>query len=119
MSSAGRTRSNGQVALTWLGRLFLLAVPFIIICAFFNPKPIQFLDTIACDKGLSLQVQENDPQQPFDNRVACESETVLTDATGRIFGIAGASFLLASGCYALRSRITPRSLSAPRVPLAG
>ncbi len=116
MSSNGRTHSNGQVILTWLGRLFLLAVPLVIVFAFAYPRPVQFLNPVVCDTGLTIQVEANDADWPFDNAVRCGSDTLRVDATGRVVGLAGISFVLAVGCYALRSRITPKPLSAPVQP---
>ena len=116
MTSNGRTHSSGQVILTWLGRLFLLAVPFVIAFSFFFPRPVQFLNPVACDPGLSLQVQDNKADWPFDNGVRCGSDQLRVDATGRVIAIAGISFVVAVGCYMLRARITPRSLSAPVQP---
>ena len=110
MNSAGRT------TLTWIGRLFLLTVPVVIFGGFFYPKGIQFLDPVACGSGLSLDIDTNDPDTPFDNRAICVSDTLLVEATDRVLAIAAASFVIAVGAYALRSRITPRSLSAPNTP---
>ena len=109
-------RSPGQIVITWIGRLFLLAVPIVLACGFFYPEPIQFLDRVACDEGLTLARDANNPDAPFDNRPICESDSVLIDATDRILAIATASLILAIGAYTFRSHITPRSLSAPRVP---
>ena len=116
MSSNGRTHSSGQVILTWLGRLFLLAVPLVIAFGFFYPRPVQFLNPVICDSGLAIQVQPNQANWPFDNAVRCGSDTLRVDATGRIIGLAGISFVLAVGCYSLRSRITPKAYSAPVQP---
>lgn len=105
--------SPARTTLTWLGRFFLLAVPFVILCGLYYPKGIQFLDPIACKQGLSLSNLGYDRDTPFDNRAVCQSEAEIEGATSRIIAIAGASFGLAVAAYSLRSRITPHTLYAP------
>ncbi|HEX2576468.1 MAG TPA: hypothetical protein VHK88_08985, partial [Aquihabitans sp.] len=82
----------------------------------YRPAPISFIEPIACDEGLSMATDPNDPETPFDDRATCESETLLVDNTGRILAIGGISAVVALGAYTLRHRIRPRSLSAPTTP---
>lgn len=102
-----------RTLLTWVGRLALLFVPFVLVAGLTYPQAAQFLNPIACDEGLALDVQRNSPDTPFDNRVVCDSEDRMVDAKDRIYLLAGGSFALAVVAYLLRSKITPRSLSAP------
>lgn len=103
-----------RTLLTWVGRIALLFVPFVLIAGLSYPSAVQFLNPIACDEGLTLDVQRNNPDTPFDNRVVCDSEDRMVDAKDRIYLMAGGAFAIAVMAYLLRSKITPRSLSAPR-----
>lgn len=105
--------SPARSILTWIGRLFLLAVPVIVLCGLYRPQAVQVLDRVVCDDGLVLDAEANDPDTPFDNRSICQSSTTIVDSTGRLLAVAGVSFVLAVGTYSLRSRITPPRLAAP------
>lgn len=105
--------SPARSILTWVGRLLLLAVPVIILCGLFRPEAIQVLDRAICDDGLTLDADGHDADTPFDNRAICVSPFTIVDATGRLFAVAGLSFVLAVAAYSLRSRVTPPRLAGP------
>ena len=108
MNSAPRT------LLSWIGRLALLAVPLVLVLGFTYPDAIQVLNPVVCTEGLELDVQTRDPDTPFDNRPVCDSERRMVDADDRLYIVAACAGLIAIMAYTLRSRITPRSLSAPQ-----
>lgn len=113
MTSSTSTHATGRLALTWLGRLFLLAIPFVVGCSLFYPKPVRFLDDVICRDDTAITVRGNDPDTPFDNRVSCESEVLLEDGTPRVFAFAGGCVLAAAVCYTFRGHLRPRALGAP------
>lgn len=107
-------------ALTWLGRICLLAIPFVFIAGLTWPQGIRPLDPIVCPAGLTIDKVE-DPGEGTISRitsyeVVCESSDRLTVVTGRIFAIMGGLFLLAVGAYALRNRLTPEFRSPTSAP---
>ncbi|CAN5509634.1 hypothetical protein BH10ACT1_BH10ACT1_12120 [soil metagenome] len=117
MSSPGRT------LLTWLGRVFLLAIPYVLLCNLFFPTGIQFLDPVACPSGLSIETRGDELEAArsvtSSYALVCTSNTRLVDATDRLGGILALFFLLAVVAYVVRNRITPRALSAPSAPAHG
>ena len=113
MSSSTTSHTTGRLALTWLGRLFLLAIPFVVGCSLFYPKPVRFLDDVICRDDTSITARGGDPDSPFDNRVSCESEVLLEDGTPRVFAFSGVCLLAAAACYSFRGHLRPRSLAAP------
>ncbi len=94
--------------------MLLLAVPVTMLCGLYYPQAIAPLEPVVCRQNTSLSRAVNNPDTPFDNRVMCESETLVFDATDRLFGVTACIFLLAVGAYLVRNRITPRAFSAPR-----
>lgn len=106
-----------RVACTWLGRICLLAIPFIIICALVYPAGLAPLDQVVCPEGLTLDKRTNvtadDESSISSHRIVCVSSDRLVVVTGKLIAVTAVFFLLAVGFYLLRSRITPAELKAP------
>lgn len=112
-----------RLTLTWVGRLCLLAIPFVFISGLAWPQGIRPLDPVVCPSGLTIDKVE-DPGEGTISRVTsyevvCESTDRLTVVTGKIFAVMGALFVLAVGAYLLRDRLTAEyraPTSAPTRP---
>jgi len=117
MSTPGRT------ILTWLGRLFLVAIPYVIVANLFFPAGIAPLDPVACPSGTTIETHADrlEVARKFTSSYAmvCTSNDRLVDATHRLYGILAVLFLLAVAAYVLRNRITPPDLRAPNAPAHG
>ena len=99
-----------RLVLTWVGRLCLLAIPFVFICGLTWPQGIRALDPVVCPAGLSIDSVE-DPGEGTISRitsyeVVCTSSDRLTVVTGKIFAVMGGLFALAVAAYVLRDRLT-------------
>lgn len=105
--------------LTWVGRLCLLAIPFVFISGLTWPEGIRPLDPVLCPADLSVDKVE-DPGEGTVSRitsyeVVCRSDDRLTVVTGKVFAVMGGLFLVAVAAYLLRERITPE-FRAPANP---
>ncbi|MBX3284241.1 MAG: hypothetical protein KF703_02770 [Actinobacteria bacterium] len=112
--------SAARSALTWVGRLCLLAIPFVFISGLAWPQGIRALDPVLCPSGLSIDKVE-DPGEGTISRitsyeVVCRSADRLTVVTGKVFAVMGGLFLLAVAAYLLRERITPAFRAPAQVP---
>ena len=88
---------TGAVVAKWLGALLLLMAPYVLVAGYWQPRGVQFLNEVVCDPGQHLH--DRGPRQPGQERpplqLTCRTENgSLYDATGRMFGVAGA-FLVA------------------------
>ncbi len=109
-----------RLTLTWVGRLCLLAIPFVFISGLTWPQGIRPLDPVLCPSGLTLNKVE-DPGEGTISRitsyeVVCESTDRLTVVTGKIFAVMGGLFLLAVAAYVLRERLTAEYRAPSSVP---
>lgn len=112
-----------RLLLTWIGRLCLLAIPFVFISGLAWPQGIRPLDPVVCPAGLTIDKVE-DPGEGTISRITsyeviCDSSDRLTVVTGRIFAVMGGLFLLAVGAYVLRNALTPEYRSPTTVPSHG
>jgi hypothetical protein len=112
-----------RLLLTWIGRLCLLAIPFVFISGLAWPQGIRPLDPVVCPAGLTIDKVE-DPGEGTISRITsyeviCDSSDRLTVVTGRIFAVMGGLFLLAVGAYVLRNALTPEYRSPATVPSHG
>lgn len=105
-----------RTLLTWTSRLLIVAAPLVLFFGVYHPNVIQVLDPVVCGSDLSLTMDGNDPQSPVDNRAMCESSTRLFDATDRLVVIALICVAGSACALLVRTRITPRRLSAPSAP---
>ena len=99
-----------RLGLTWVGRLCLLAIPFVFISGLAWPQGIRPLDPLVCPAGLTLDKVE-DPGEGTISRitsyeVVCNSSDRVTVVTTKIFAVMGGLFLVAVGAYTLRERLT-------------
>lgn len=99
-----------RLILTWLGRLCLLAIPFVFVCGLLWPPGIRPLDPVLCPAGLTLD-KVVDPGEGTISRitsyeVVCQSADRLTVVTGKIFATMAVLFAMAVLAYVLRNRIT-------------
>lgn len=98
-----------RLTLTWVGRLCLLAIPFVFVSGLTWPQGIRPLDPILCPSGLTLDSVE-DPGEGTVSRitsyeVVCRSDDRLTVVTGKVFAVMGGLFVLAVAAYVLRERL--------------
>jgi hypothetical protein len=112
-----------RLLLTWVGRVCLLAIPFVFISGLAWPQGIRPLDPVVCPAGLTIDKVE-DPGEGTISRITsyeviCESSDRLTVVTGRVFAVMGGLFLLAVGAYLLRNALTPEYRSPTSVPSHG
>lgn len=107
----------GIRALTWVGRLFLLAIPYVFVCNLLLPAGIAPASPLICPSGTTIETRakELDRARDLTSRYAviCSSEKRLAVRTHRLIGETAILFPLAVGAYVLRSRIRPRELSGP------
>lgn len=109
-----------RLALTWLGRLCLLAIPFVFVCGLTWPQGIRPLDPVLCPSGLTLDKVE-DPGEGTVSRitsyeVVCRSSDRLSVVTGKVFAVMGGFFALAVAAYVLRERLTAEYRAPTPVP---
>ena len=107
-------------ALTWVGRLCLLAIPFVFISGLTWPQGIRPLDPVLCPSGLTLDSVQ-DPGEGTISRitsyeVTCTSTDRLTVVTGKVFAVMGGLFLLAGAAYVTRDRLTAEYRAPAGVP---
>lgn len=113
----------GRTFLTWLGRVSLLAIPYVVLCNLFFPTGIQPLDPVACPSGLTIETRADELSAArsvtSSYALVCTSPTRLVDATDRLVAIVAVLVLLSVAAYVLRNRLTPRAFSAPNAPVHG
>ena len=100
----------GTLVTKWIGGLLLLAVPYVLVCGFFAPRGVQFLNRAVCERTYHIDnrgaVPRDVPGRKATNSIelTCKSQgdLVIVNATGRflevaaLFVAAGFGFLLAS-----------------------
>ncbi|MCU1500435.1 MAG: hypothetical protein JWM47_4388 [Acidimicrobiales bacterium] len=110
----------GIRVLTWGGRIFLLAIPYVFVCNLLFPAGIAPASALVCPQGTTIETRSRqlDRARDLTSRYAviCTSETRLAVRTHLLIGETAILFPLAVGAYLLRNRITPRELSAPGGP---
>lgn len=63
----------------WTGRILILGAIYVVVCAFFLPQGIQFLNPLACPETLELDnARYSPPSQPDNQRL----ELVCTSPDG-------------------------------------
>jgi hypothetical protein len=103
----------------WLGRILILAVPYVLVCAFFLPAGIQFLNPVVCPEGLVLDNARFGGRFQADNQrleLVCTSANASVSAAQDILLIV--AVLLAAGlaCFYLAQRIGRQRMHAPVGP---
>ncbi len=71
----------------WLGRLLILFSVYVLVCAFFYPQGIQFLNPVACPDTLELDnARYSPPSQPDNERLelVCTSRDASESAARSI-----------------------------------
>ncbi len=97
----------------WLGRALVLFAPYVLVCAFFLPEGVQFLNGVACPPTLELaNARYTPPGQPDNERLelVCTSPEASQSAAQPILLIAAGS--LAAGLalvYVAERRLAPRA----------
>lgn len=98
----------------WIGRALVLFAPYVLVCAFFLPGGIQFLNGVACPSGLELSNSRYTPANAPDNErleLVCTSAQATQSAAHPILLVAAGS--LAAGLalvYVSERRLRPRVL---------
>lgn len=81
----------------WTGRLLVLGAVYVVVCAFFLPQGIQFLNPLACPDTLALDnARYSPPSQPDNQRLelVCTSSEA-SESSARAIGLISASALAA------------------------
>jgi hypothetical protein len=109
-----------RLTLTWVGRLCLIAIPFVFISGLTWPQGLRPLDPVLCPDGLTVD-KVLDPGEGTVSRITtyevrCTSPDQLTVITGKVLAVMGGLFLLAVAAYLIRERITPE-FRAPNQPI--
>ncbi|QXC59206.1 hypothetical protein KSP35_12370 [Aquihabitans sp. G128] len=109
----------GRTALTWLGRIFLLAIPYVLVANLLFPAGIAPLSPVLCPDGLTVETNGDRVEVARDLTspvaVICTSENRLAEGTNRLYGTVGVFFLVAVAAYAVRNRLTPK-VTGPGTP---
>jgi hypothetical protein len=110
-------RRAGAWLTKWVGRLAVVAVPFVILSALFAPRLVQPLNRVMCD-----------PKQHLDNHsyvsggttseganksleLVCRQGGTTVNVTAKVVAFVGALIIVAFACFSLSSRLAkPRYL---------
>jgi hypothetical protein len=111
-----RTVATG---LRWLGRLLVLAAPYVLVCAFFLPAGVQFLNPVVCPEGLELDnARFGGRFQPDNERLelVCTSPTASVSAAREVLLVAVGLVAAGLACFALAQRVGRDRIRGPASP---
>ncbi|MCU1355514.1 MAG: hypothetical protein JWM89_932 [Acidimicrobiales bacterium] len=113
-------RKYGATSTKWIGRLLLLAVPYILVCGFFAPRGVQFLNEPICDPGQHLDNRgavpsDANPDTTNSIELTCKSDQLIVNATGRILTVCAVLVAASLGFFLTSNRMTVRRISGPQV----
>lgn len=108
-------------ACRWIGRILILLAVYILVCAFFYPTGIQFLNPVACPETLELDnARYSPPSQPDNERLelVCTSPDASESAARSIGLIVVGTVAVGLGFLYVaqrRSQVRARVPSGPPV----
>jgi hypothetical protein len=98
-------------ACRWIGRALILGAIYVLVCAFFLPQGIQFLNSAACPKTLELDnARYSPPGEPDNERLelVCTSSEASQSAARSIgLIVAGSVAVGLALLYVAQRRSTP------------
>lgn len=115
-------RKRGSVVARWVGGLFLLMVPYVLVCGYFYPRGDQFLNRFTCDAGQHLDDHGADPNDvpgrttTSSLEITCKDPVgIYVNATGRLFEVAALFLALSLGFFVASHRLAqPRFAPSSR-----
>ncbi len=75
-------------ACRWLGRALILGAVYVLVCAFFFPQGVQFLNPVVCADTLELDnAAYRPPEEPDNERLelVCTSPEATESAAQKVF----------------------------------
>jgi hypothetical protein len=103
----------------WLGRLLILGAVYVLVCAFFLPQGIQFLNPVACPETLELDnARYSPPSQPDNERLelVCTSPDASESAAQPIGLVVVGSIALGLALLYVAQNRSQHRLRAPAGP---
>ena len=113
-------RKTSAVILKWIGRLLLIAVPYVILASLFAPRGVQFLNPVVCEKGQQLDnrsiVATGDGHTASSIELVCRVDRATVNVTARILLIVAVLVAGAFVAFAYSSRLSNPRYRVPEQP---
>lgn len=113
-------RKTSAVILKWVGRLLLVAVPFVILSALFWPRGVQVLNPLVCDTGQHLDnrslVATDDGGTTSSIELVCRVGGTTVNVTAQILLVVAVMVALAFVALTLSNRISHPRYRVPDQP---
>jgi len=107
------------IVLQWVGRLSVVGAIYVLVCAFFLPAGVQFLNPLVCTPGLELDnARYSGPFEPDNQRLelVCTSTVGSTSAAQKVFLIAATMVASGLGAIYLSSKFLRKRQLIPGGP---
>lgn len=116
-------RKEGARVTKWLGRLLLVAVPYVILCALFAPRGVQVLNQVICQPKQHLDnhsfVQGGGAVDTGANRsieLVCRQGAYTVNVTAKLLAFVGVLIIVAFASFTLSSRLARERFLVPVDP---
>jgi hypothetical protein len=113
---------TAALILRWLGRILILAVPYVLVCAFFLPSGIQFLNPVMCPEPLHLdngRYLGNDKPQNAKLELVCTGPAGSSSAGHKVLLLSATLITLGLVAFYFAQRSTRVVYRPPSVPRLG
>lgn len=110
---------TGATVVQWLGRILILAVPYVLVCAFFLPAGIQFLNPVVCPEGLELDNARFGGRFQAGNErleLVCTNANASVSAAQDILLLVGLLLVSGLACFWVAQRVGRQRMHAPAGP---
>jgi hypothetical protein len=105
--------------LTWIGRILVLGAPYLLVCSFFFPAGVQFLNPVVCDDGLAIDnVRFGGRFDAGDDRLelVCTSATASVSAARSVLLLSAALVAGGLACFYVAQRLAHPPMRGPTGP---
>jgi hypothetical protein len=113
---------TAAAVLRWVGRILVLAVPYLLVCAFFLPSGIQFLNPVMCPEPLHLDNGAYvGPSKPDNAKLelVCTGPEGTQSAGHKVLLLSASLITLALVAFYFAQRSSRIVYRPPSVPLGG
>lgn len=98
------------------GRILLVAAPYVLICAVFAPRGVQFLNPVMCQTGQHLHNQSLNSDGDKTLEVVCRSSGSTDNVIAKQVAVVLVLLVASYAAYTLAARLRRGRTSAPGHP---
>ena len=115
-------RKAGAWATKWIGRLVLVAVPYVVLCTLFLPRAVQPLNPLLCASGEHLDnhsvVVGGTTSNGADKSLAmvCREGGTEVNVTAKVLAFIGVLIIVAFASFTLSARLARPRYLVPKEP---